>query len=328
MHHHHADMEKQFADTLKSLARRGDLKSYVEGTPQLYRLLRLAASRYVTGEHRNEALETGRKLADTGYKISIEYIGENTTDAAECEAAVQEMSALIRDLGQTGIPARVSFDLSHIGLSLDKEHVYVHLTNLADLAKGVKTDIELFISMEESGKTEDILSVYNRAAALYPGIGITLQAHLLRTPKDLEALAASPKRIRIVKGAYQEPEDRALPRSSALNDRYLELVESAIRQGHLVSIATHDEWIIEEVLKRGWLAHAHSDVQFEMLYGIRPELSRRLKSAGHPVTVYLTYGHEWYLYLCHRIAEYPPNLYRAIVDIASAEEVQVLREYE
>ncbi|MGO4542193.1 proline dehydrogenase family protein [Paenibacillus sp. 2TAB19] len=313
--YHESNLEKQFSAALKSIARRDDLKAYVERTPELYVLLQQAASRYVTGETRQEGVAASRRLAGEGYKLSIEYIGENTSDADECEAAAAEMKALIQDLGRAGLPARVSFDLSHIGLSLDKELAYSHLMDLAANANAVGAEIELFISMEESSKTEDILSVYTSAATTYSNLGITLQAHLNRTPQDLEALADSRRRVRIVKGAYQEPEDRAIHRSPALNERYLELVECAIRQGHHVSIATHDEAIVDEVLKNGWLSHGHAE--FETLYGVRPELGSKLKADGHSVRIYLPYGHEWYLYLCHRIAEYPPNLYRAVIDIVT-----------
>ncbi|NQX66079.1 proline dehydrogenase family protein [Paenibacillus alba] len=322
--HQVSDLETQFAAALKSIARRSDLKSYVEKTPEMNRLLRLAAARYVTGEDRKDGLAVGQELVNKGYAVSLEYIGENTTDVTECEAAAIELTALIHDLSQSGISARVSFDLSHIGLSLDKELACSHLMNLAEHAMGA--GIELFISMEESSKTADILSVYRRAASFYPNIGITLQAHLTRTPQDLAAIASSPSRLRFVKGAYQEPADCSIPRSTALNDRYLELVESATRQGHRVSIATHDEPIIQEVLDRGWLSN--TDVEVEMLYGIRPDLSSRLRSAGHPVRIYLTYGHQWYLYLCHRIAEYPPNLFRAVIDMVNSGEVEGSKAYE
>ncbi|OPA78721.1 proline dehydrogenase [Paenibacillus selenitireducens] len=315
-------LEKQFTETLKSIARRADLKLYVERTPQLNRLLRQAASRYITGNFRQDGLEAGRKLVAKGYAISIEYIGENTTDATECEAIVAEMKALISDLGQAGISARVSFDLSHIGLSLYQELAFSHLMNLAEQVQG--TDVELFISMEESSKTDDILSVYKQAVCVYPNIGITLQAHLTRTPEDLASLL-SPSRIRIVKGAYQESSDYSIPRSPELNHRYLELVESAIRQGHHVSIASHDEVIMDEVLERGWLSDSKAEI--EMLYGIRPDLASRMQNVGHPVRIYLPYGHEWYLYLCHRIAEFPPNLYQAVIDMVGNEEVERMQAY-
>jgi len=310
------EWRKRMTDTLKSVARRPDIKAYVEQTPWLNRLLRRAAAQYVAGEDRQEGLAVGRMLADMGYAVSLEYIGENTADAVECQTAAEEMKSLIREIGEiAGIRtgARVSFDLSHIGLSVETQLAYRQLMELAQEARGA--GIELFISMEESTKTESILDVYRQTSAVYPNIGITLQAQLNRTAMDLAALSGSSRRIRIVKGAYQEPEALAMPRSLALDDRYLTLIQLAIHQGHRVSIATHDERIIGEVINRGWLDSG--GVEFEMLYGIRPDLSARLQAEGYPIRIYVTYGHDWYLYLCHRIAEYPPNLYRAIVDMAN-----------
>jgi len=320
--HNRSDLEKQFTAALKSIARRPDLKAYVEQTPQLNQMLRRAAARYVTGEARQDGVEAARELSAKGYAVSLEYIGENTADVSECEAAVMEMMTLIHEVGQNELSARVSFDLSHIGLSLDTELAYSNLMNLAEQAQ--KAGVELFISMEESSKTDRILSIVERAASIYPNVGITLQAQLKRTPQDLAAIS-SPSRIRIVKGAYQESSDYSLPRSPALNDRYVELAQSALRQGHRVSIATHDESIIEQLLNQG--VGASSNAEFEMLYGIRPDLSNKLKAAGHPIRIYLTYGHEWYLYLCHRIAEYPPNLFQAVIDTVSHEGVKPVQSY-
>lgn len=318
------EWEQQAAAALKAVARRMDIKAYVEQTPLLYGLLKKAALQYVTGESRIDGLEAGQRLTAKGYAISLEYIGENTVNAEECEAAALEITALIDDLVEQGTSACVSFDLSHIGLMLDMELAYTNLTKLAARAPG--TELELFISMEESAKTEQILEVYKRAASKYSNIGITLQAHLHRTPDDLAALAGSPGLIRIVKDAYQESDEVAISRSEALNERYLQLVEQALADGHRVSVATHDERIIEEAIQRGLLTERGA--KLEMLYGIRPELGSRLKSAGYPVQIYLTYGHEWYLYLCHRIAEYPPNLYRAVTNMAESRRVDPVDAYD
>ncbi|WP_195575112.1 proline dehydrogenase family protein [Paenibacillus sp. 1001270B_150601_E10] len=317
------DLEVRFAEAMKSIARRADLKGYVEQTPAVYQLLQRAAAKYVSGEERKDALEAGQRLADKGYALSLEYIGENATDALVCEAAAFELSGLIHALAEQGVAARVSFDLSHIGLSLDDELAYKHLAVLAEQAQDA--DIELFISMEESVKTDAILAIYKKAAAAYSNLGITIQAQLNRTKQDLSDLQSAPGRIRIVKGAYQEPEQLSIPRSTALNERYVQLIDQAIRMGHRLSIATHDQSLIDEVIKRGWIDKP--GVEFELLYGIRPDLASELRQAGYPVRIYLTYGRGWYLYLCHRIAEYPPNLYQAILDMTSTEKVNPLLDY-
>ncbi|WP_312117873.1 proline dehydrogenase family protein [Brevibacillus reuszeri] len=318
---HEQAWEQRLTDTLKMVARRPDIKSYVEQTPWLNNLLQRAAGQYVAGENRQDGHAAARRLADAGYKTSLEYIGENTADVKMCQAATEEMKSLIRELGVSG--DRVSFDLSHIGLSIETDLAYRQLMKLAEEAQSAS--VELFISMEESAKTDRILDVYRKAVSHYPNIGITLQAHLNRTSQDLAAIGDSPRRIRIVKGAYQEPTEYAMSRSAALDERYLALVQDAIQRGHRVSIATHDERIINGAITLGLLDSGSAE--FEMLYGIRPELSAKLQAAGYPVRIYVTYGHEWFLYLCHRIAEYPPNLYRAVVDMASDEAVEPYRAY-
>lgn len=303
--------EKQFTDALKSIARHLEIKSYIQQSPELYRFASRAAKRFVTGEERVDGITAGKILLQKGYAVSLEYIGENTASAQECRRAAGEFAELVRDCGQKGMPSRISLDLSHIGLSVDPELAYAKLVELAQEAE--KHGMHIIISMEESAKTDLILSVYKKAAAHYANIGITLQAHLYRTPEDLAEILSFPGWIRIVKGAYQEPADCAMPRGDELNQRYVELVESCVKAGHPVSIASHDEKIIAQIIERGYLQQPQ--VELEMLYGIRSDLGKRLKEAGFPVRIYLTYGEEWYLYLCHRIAEYPPNLYVAVTDM-------------
>ncbi|TYP78155.1 proline dehydrogenase family protein [Paenibacillus methanolicus] len=316
------DWERQATEALKRIARRQDLKAHVERTPALNGLLSRAAARYVAGASRKDGIEAGRRLLAQEYAISLEYIGENTTDAEACMAAAEEMAALIAELGELGAAARASFDLSHIGLAVDDELAFAQLLRLSRQAR--ETGIEPFVSMEESAKTDRILAVYKRAAAEEPGIGITLQAYLNRTPGDLAGLAGIGGPVRLVKGAYEEPREAAIGRSAALNERYLSLVESALAQGRRVSVATHDEALIEAIVSRGWARHR---LEFELLYGIRPDLAGKLKASGYPVRVYAIYGEEWYLYLCHRLAEFPPNLYRAIADIAGGAAADPMSEY-
>jgi proline dehydrogenase len=304
-------IEKDFADALKAVARDLELKRYIQQSLELYPLFLRSAKRFVTGEHRTDGIEVGQLLTEKGYAVSLEYIGENTTIVEACRLAVQEFIGLMQDCKDKGIRARISLDLSHIGLSVTPELAYEHLMLLA--AEAQNNGLSVVISMEESAKTDLILSIYKKAVVHYPIIGITLQAYLHRTPQDLTELLPYQGLIRIVKGAYQEPADRFIPRSELLDERYLELVDRCVQAGHSVSIAKHDEGIIRHIVERRYLHHAH--VEAELLYGIRPDLGRQLKESGFPVRIYLTYGDEWYLYLCHRMAEFPPNLYMAITDM-------------
>ncbi|HEU5382157.1 MAG TPA: proline dehydrogenase family protein [Ktedonobacteraceae bacterium] len=119
-------------------------------------------------------------------------------------------------------------------------------------------------------------------------------------------------KIRLVKGAYQESEERSMKHAEALDERFFSLVERVISAQHPLSIATHDQVFLQKAEQRSLLAG--TPVEVEMLYGIRPDLLRQIKQAGYPTRLYLTDGTEWDLYLCHRLAEYPPNIYQALAD--------------
>lgn len=315
--------EFQVAQALKSIARNEHIKSYIQQSSELHTLLLQAAKRFVTGEMRHEGMEAANGLITKDYLISLEYIGENTKDLEECQNAKNEFLDLIEDMGTLSMKQTVSLDLSHIGLSINLETAYIHLTELAERAK--MHEITLMISAEESSKTDDILTIYKRTTEQYPNVGITLQAHLYRSDFDIQELIHCPGKIRIVKGAYQESSDIAIPRSTDLNQRYLQFVEQLVEANHPVSIATHDEALIREMERRQYMNHPH--VEVEMLYGIRPDLLKTLNNKGYNTRVYLTYGKEWYLYLCHRIAEHPENLYRAVTDIIYPSGIKGKQEY-
>jgi len=305
--------EQLVIQALKLAARNHQMKDAFLLSKELYPLLWKAARRYVAGEERTEAIAIAKKISTKDYRFSLEFIGENTVHLEECQKATKEFMALIEELGNISMKQTVSFDLSHIGLSINKEVAYNHLLQLVQQAN--KYDILLMISMEESSKTEDIITVYKKVAAQYSNIGITLQAHLYRTESDIQELVQYPGKIRIVKGAFQEPSTIAFERSEALNNRYLQYVDHLIKLKHPISIATHDESIIQVMEQRQYFQQAN--VEIEMLYGIRPELLQSLKGKGYNCKVYLPYGQDWYLYLCHRLAENPENLYLALADILS-----------
>ena len=303
--------EELVIQALKAAARDERLKYAVQQSTELYPLLWKAAKRYVTGEKREDAITVAREYLDDNYNISIEFIGENTTDLWECQRAKDELLQVIEDMGILSLKQTVSFDLSHIGLSINAEIAYKHLEELTQKAQ--QYGITLMISMEESSKTSDIITLYKKIATEYTNVGITLQVQLYRTKTDLQELMQYPGKIRLVKGAFQESIDIAMIRSEELNKRYLAYVEQLVNANHPISIATHDEMLIREIERRQYLDN--SNVEVEMLYGVRPTLLNELRRKDYRCRVYLTYGNEWYLYLCHRIAEHPENLYLAVTDI-------------
>lgn len=309
-------LEEQAALALKSISRNDTIKSYLRRSSELYPHLRKAALRFVTGDTREEAMEAAEAMMLNGYHVAVEYIGENTSNEAECVNAVEEFQSLIEAFGLSSLEETVSLDLSHIGLSISSELAYENLSELAAIAQ--RNRVSIMIGMEESSKTDAILELYKRVSERFPSVGVTLQAHLHRSPADLQELLRYPGKLRLVKGAYGEPAGLALPRSPELNLRYSAMANTLLENGHPVSLATHDESLLQEWTHQYGVLPPYAE--FEMLYGIRPERLSELRQSGNRCRVYLPYGEEWYLYVCHRIAEHPENLYRALVDMIEPSE--------
>lgn len=303
--------ERTTAEVLRTVARDEKIKKAVLQSPPLYQLLLAAAKRYVAGETRKEAVALAKRLEAKGYRLSVEYIGENTMEESGCIQAKNELVGVIDDCTQLESAVGVSFDLSHIGLMVQPELAFANAEELARMAK--RQGQYLMISMEESSKTADILSLYERLAKRHENVGITIQAHLHRSMDDLQKVLELPGKIRLVKGAFKEPREVALERSYELNERYFMLADMCVQSGHVCSFATHDSSIVEELHRRGYLTQPQ--VEMELLYGVRPELAQSLLKKDVPVRLYVTFGTEWYLYLCHRLAEYPPNVHLAIADM-------------
>ncbi|MDP5274896.1 proline dehydrogenase family protein [Chengkuizengella axinellae] len=311
------------ANALKRIARNDGMKQYIQNSKDLYPVFQRAAKRFITGETREDGIQRARSLNDKGYPVSLEYIGENTATKEECVKAKNEMIELIGDIQSHGIDSKISFDLSHIGLSVDESLALKHMDELAGVAK--QHVCYLMISMEESAKTNSILNIYKQVSSIYNNVGITLQVNLKRSLDDLRELLHFPGKIRLVKGAYKESPEIMIQRSEELNHRYLQFVQECLDVNHPISIATHDEKLLNEIKKRGYAQK--SNVEIEMLDGIRPDLINQSKEEGYNTRVYLLYGLEWFLYVCHRLAENPPNIYQFIADMVNVESLEVVDPY-
>ncbi len=325
------------AAALRRLARREDLKAAVLASPTLYAVLLRAAQRYVAGETLDEALGTARALAPR-HRATVDFMGEDTRDAAAAREATNEFLALTAALGPVVPDAElartsISLDLSHIGLAVEgpshdgQALAMAHLVEIASAAE--RLGREVIISMEGSARTDAILGIHGEVSRQYPRVGITVQAALHRTPEDLTtplARGTTAARIRLVKGAYAESAETALVRGPALDAQYARLARQlvdAAAGGQRVSIATHDPHLLTTltgyVAERGGPSAFPDDaLQFEMLHGVTPYRLDAVANAGYATQVYLVYGREWYLYLCHRLAEHPPSLLEALADCVEA----------
>jgi proline dehydrogenase len=290
-----------------------DAKAYVLQHPPLYQALLRAAMRFIGGQTLAQCVAAARALNGQGHAVTIDYMGESTRDAAGAEQATHEFLAVIQAIATAQIDASVSFDLSHIGMVIDPELGYQNASTLAEAARAA--EIELMISMEGTDRTSLILDIHGRLCERFDNVGVTLQAYLYRTPADLASALTRAGKIRLVKGAYEAPASLAQARGASLDTAYRQLMETLFAAGHRCSVATHDPLLLDHA--RTYVeAHAvdREKIEFEMLKGVTAERLQALRDQGYRTRVYLPYGQEWYLYLCNRLAEYPPNVYQAIVD--------------
>jgi proline dehydrogenase len=310
--------ELEVVEALKQVALNEDIKAYVLQHPPLYAPLLQAALRFIGGETLTHCTKTATSLNQQGFAVTIDYMGESTRDAEMVDHATQEFLNVIQAIAAQNLDSPISLDLSHIGMVIDSKLAYTNACSLARAAQD--TGLEVMISMEGTDRTSLILEMHRRLCESFNNVGITLQAYLHRTANDLEEVLQRPGKIRLVKGAYAAPLDLAKPRGAELDESYRQLMKRLLTSGHPCSIATHDPALLDPVS----LEYAHrliqekvvkpSNIEFEMLKGVTPDRLETLKSYGYRTRVYLPYGQEWHLYLCNRLAEYPPNIYQAIID--------------
>lgn len=302
---------KDAAQALRLIARNETVKAYIQRERPVHGALLGAARRFIGGEHLDSCLGIAREINAKGHAVTIDFMGESTRDEGMARDAAAEFRRVVHEIGTPGITASISLDLSHLGLAIDPELAFELACGLADLA--ANAHLEMMISAEGSERTDAVLAMYERLAGSFPNVGITLQTYLLRTAEDLQRVLPLTGRIRIVKGAFDEPPGIAMPRGPSLNARYVSFVEHVIASGRPMSIATHDPVLLNRVLSD--IPAGTPGVEVEMLYGVQPERLEVMRKRGFPTRTYLPYGEEWFLYVAHRLAEYPPNMYRAISDI-------------
>ncbi|HKX47903.1 MAG TPA: proline dehydrogenase family protein [Gaiellaceae bacterium] len=295
---------------LSSLPRSAIL--HAAGSVPLQRLVqkhgrRVGAARFVAGETLDECVAVLRRLNDMGLYANTTLLGEATPDAEGAAAVTAEYEVIAERLVSEGLKANVALKLTHLGLALREEVAYANVERLVAKAGELGTFVR--IDMEQSDYVEVTLRIYERLRDLgHDGVGTVLQSYLYRTPDDLERLLPRRPNLRIVKGAYLEPEAVAYPEKRDVDRAYVELVERGLREGAYIAVATHDETIIRKVQAFAAREGLSRDrFEFQMLYGVRPALQRSIAAEGYKVLVAAPFGPDWYPYLMRRLAERPAN---------------------
>jgi proline dehydrogenase len=285
-------------------SRNATVERFVGGAP----LSRSVVRRFVAGETAEDAVRTSGELTAKGLAVSLDHLGEDTTDAGQADATVKAYLVLLDRLQEAGLTAggrtEVSVKLSAVGQTLSDELAEQGARSICDAARAAGTTVTL--DMEDHTTTDRTLATLRSLRREFPETGAVVQAYLHRTEDDCRALAAAGSRVRLCKGAYREPESVAFQSPAEVDASYVRCLEVLLRGDGYPMVATHDPALIARTLELA--AGRTGDFEFQLLYGIRPLEQQRLAAAGHTVRVYVPYGDQWYGYLMRRLAERPANL--------------------
>lgn len=297
------------------MSRYRDLVLGVAGWGPLERFARrrglaLGASRFVAGETLDDGLRVATELAGRDRHAILDLLGEFVEDEAAAAAMADGVRQAIRGLAGVPEPRVLSIKPTQLGLGLGPEVALAHLRSLA--AEAAELDVRICMDMEDHphvDATLEILGTLHDEGHVH--VSTVLQSYLRRTPDDLAALLARDPvpELRLVKGAYKEPASVAFPGKADVDRAYRELLETMLRGGGVVNVATHDEALIRLAReRRDALGLPPGRVVFQLLYGVKPKLQDQLVAGGEAVGVYLPFGADWYGYFSRRLAERPANL--------------------
>ena len=266
--------------------------------------MRLGAARFVAGESLDECIAVLRRLNDQGLHANTTLLGEGVLQPGETERVVSAYEEVLDRIAAEQLRANVALKLTHLGLEIDEELAYANMTRLLGKGSFIRID------MEQSQFVDATLRVYRRVREEgHTNVGTVLQAYLYRTQQDLTDLLPYNPNLRLVKGAYLEPDSIAYPKKSDVDANYLRLADRMLDAGGFTAIATHDERIINHVIDKTTTDGTARDLfEFQMLYGIRTQYQLDLAARGYRVLIATPYGPDWYYYLMRRLAERPANV--------------------
>jgi len=272
-------------------------------------LSRDVVARFVAGESAADAVLTTRKLVADGLRVTLDHLGEDTTDTRAAEDTVRAYVTLLHALAIDGLTehAEVSVKLSAVGQKLDERLALDNAARICAAAQAAGTTVTL--DMEDHTTTDSTLDILTSLRRDHPQTGAVVQAYLRRTEADCRALAGAGSRVRLCKGAYAEPESVAYQDRAEVDRSYVRCANVLLAGAGYPMFATHDPRLIRIVDDRArWHDRKPGRYEYQMLYGVRPAEQRRLAGAGETVRVYVPYGVQWYGYLMRRLAERPANL--------------------
>src|SRR5438477_4787508 len=266
------------------------------------------ARRFIAGETVEEAIETSRHVQSQGLHLTLDYLGESVRTSQEADAATREYVRLLDVIVASGIERNISLKLTQLGAGIDRATCVDNLRRILEPAG--RHGFFVRIDMENSPWTQLTVEIFETLwQQEYRNLGIALQAALRRTETDLRHMNELGARVRLVKGAYKEPQTVAYQRKADVDAAFLRLMHLLLDSGNYPAIATHDPAMIEETKSYAQQRGIGKDrFEFQMLYGIRRDLQEELAREGYGMRLYIPFGREWFPYFMRRLGERPANL--------------------
>lgn len=286
------------------LSQQHGLKNFFSKFPGFSQVTR----RFIAGENIETAIVTIKELNKLGITATFDHLGESTTSKAEAEADVREYLRLLERIQSTGVDSNASVKLTQLGLDIDESYCLDNTRRI--VAEAHRRGNFVRIDMEDSSKTDATLRIFKQLFHEFGNVGIVLQSYLYRTEQDVDEVLAMGARIRLCKGAYQEPPEVAFPEKADVDANYVKLMQKLLNSGIYHGIATHDMRMIratQEFAAREGISK--EKFEFQMLYGVRRDLMIQLAQEGYRIRTYVPYGEFWYPYFMRRLAERPANVW-------------------
>ena len=266
------------------------------------------ARRFIAGEVVGEAIDAARAVQAKGMGLTLDLLGESVFDLEGAEAATRGYVAVVDAIVESGIERNLSLKLTQLGLDVDKASAIDNLRKILERAEPAGFFVR--VDMESSAYTDVTLEIFEMLWGHgHRSIGIVVQAALIRSEQDLTRICALGARVRLVKGAYNEPKATAYQRKADVDAAYARMLRTLLVDGHFPAIATHDPQMIALAQR---LAREHGVAperfEFQMLYGIRRDLQATLVRDGYRLRVYIPFGTEWFPYFMRRLGERPANI--------------------
>jgi proline dehydrogenase len=275
-----------------------------------FSLFQKLTTRFIAGETIDEAIAAIREVNARGCSASFDHLNESVNSIEGTQAEVREYQDVLARIDKTGINSNVSIKLTQFGLEIDPELAYRNARRVTEDAARRGNFVR--IDMEGSTVTQSTIDVFKRLRSEFGlnDVGIVLQSYLRRTMDDAKDILKIPARIRLCKGAYDEPPEVAYPDKKDVDDNYVQVMQLLLRSGVYHGIATHDPKMIDATIDFAQREGIGKDAfEFQMLYGIRRDLQEQLARDGYGMRVYVPYGKHWYPYFMRRLAERPANIW-------------------